>query len=132
MPFSWPNPPGDPYPGVVQALKALKAAGFTIYIFTARAWRGWRIEDPKFDKEQFMEMYNWLKKWDVPYDAITNEKQPALFTIDDRTIGAGPWTDWAVVTRFLLAEAENGQYGKIGRKPHDRSGGSPDEGDDTP
>ncbi len=113
-PFTWPSPPGDPYPGVVEALNRLKGAGFQVIIFTARAWKGWAQEvSPEFFVSQLKEMQDWLLKWNIPYDMITNEKRPALWTLDDRAITIIPNTDWNDLADFIIEGAEAGGYGKI-------------------
>jgi len=111
-PFSWPKKPGPPYPGLVEALKRLKAEGFHIVIFTARMWKGW---GPAYRQKQITEMLDWLAENKIPFDEVTNEKRPALWMIDDRALGV-PTTKfgWEVLASHILGSTEDG-YGKISR-----------------
>lgn len=111
-PFSWPTAPGEPYPGVVEALQQLKAKGFVIAIFTARAWSGWdEVVGEGYRARQLEEAALWLNRYRVPWDYMTAEKIPALYIIDDRAIQAGRHLDWARTVKEVVAEYERGQYG---------------------
>src|SRR5574337_1660738 len=62
--YTWPDPPGDPLPGVVNNMKRLRNAGFKIAIFTARAWQGWsEVENFTFSFNQLKEVRQWLENW---------------------------------------------------------------------
>jgi ribonucleotide monophosphatase NagD (HAD superfamily) len=102
--FGWPNPPGDPFPGAVKALQALKSAGYHIIIFTARAWSGWDQMNRKGKSkvEQVTEAANWLTSHKIPFDAITAEKQPCLFIVDDSALTGGPNFDWGRFAERVL------------------------------
>jgi phosphoserine phosphatase len=79
-PHVWPKPPGEPYPGAAEAMRELKRRGYYLVIFTSRWWRGWV---PPYSWGQQHEVVDWLLKYDVPYDEITNEKRPCLAILDD-------------------------------------------------
>lgn len=111
-PFTWPNPPSDPFPGVVEALRLLKKKNFQILIFTARAWQGWdEVVHVGYRAEQLKQVEDYLKEWGIPYDGITNEKMPALAIIDDRAIRVSKYTNWMGLAKELIEEAKNGEYG---------------------
>lgn len=114
-PFRWPGKIGAPFPGALEALRELKDRGYTIIIFTARAWEGWKeIQGVKFFREQMDQMVEWLERWKVPYDKITNEKAPAEWMIDDRAIpvrGNEPG-EWASILKFILDRAGD-TYGRV-------------------
>ncbi len=103
-PDDWPNPPGPPYPHTIVALQTLYARGFRIVIFTARMWRGWDsvAKSPHFREEQVKEVQQYLEQYHIPYNKITNEKEPALWILDDRCIQMTPASDWMGVTDRIL------------------------------
>lgn len=88
MRFGWPHEKdlGDPYPGVVESMNLLRARGYRIVIFTARAWRGWIQQmGSAFYDDQLAQVSRWLDKHGIPYDEISNIKRPAVLCIDDST-----------------------------------------------
>jgi ribonucleotide monophosphatase NagD (HAD superfamily) len=66
-------------PGAREALRALKDAGHTIVIYTARGWAEYNYTKA------------WLDQHDVPYDAIQMGKPIAHVWIDDRAIRFRKW-----------------------------------------
>lgn len=103
-PFTWPEPPGEPFPGVVRALKALKSAGYRIVIFTSRASDFWDSQPGtgKTKFEKVAEVGRWLTTHEIPFDAITADKQPAVFIVDDSALTAGPDFDWGKFAERVL------------------------------
>lgn len=82
----------DPFPKVVEWMNALRAAGYTIVIFTSRAsetwWRSARPKSPEaFGKRQVEYVADILDRHGVPYDRITAEKVPAEAYFDDKARG---------------------------------------------
>lgn len=83
----------DPEPGAAEALRALKAAGWTIVIFTSRFSRRWITGEGVSFAAQAGYVRHQLKAHNIPFDEITAEKVPAEVYIDDRAIGysSGQW-----------------------------------------
>ena len=83
----------EPVPGAAEAMKQLKDAGHTLYIFTTRT-------NPVFKKkeesgEQKKNMEEWLKKHNIVFDKVwTFGKPMADIFIDDRAISfQGNWQE---------------------------------------
>lgn len=119
--FTWPDPPGVPFMGAVEALRKLREAGFKIAIFTARAWPGWaEVESETFYTDQLAEVTLWLTRFQVPYDLITAEKFPALYIIDDRALTPSvisPQWWWRKTYKKIIRDrkVDNKKYGSIRR-----------------
>lgn len=83
-----------PFPGAVEAMKAMKIDGWTIVVLTSRLSRTWwkaeaaaRGMDPTvFGREQTTFVKGLLERYGVPYDRITAEKVPAAVYFDDKAI----------------------------------------------
>ena len=77
---------GEPKEGVREALQDLKDAGFEIVILSCRTGdecSTYLIEK----KEQVRAMEAYLKRHNIPYDAVLNKDKPiAMYYIDDRAI----------------------------------------------
>lgn len=83
----------EPEPGAVEAVRALKDAGWTIVILTSRlSWR-WILEEGESFAGQEGYVRQQLDRHGIPYDLITSEKVPAEVYIDDRAIRyeGGQW-----------------------------------------
>lgn len=98
-----------PLPGAVEAVRALKEAGYSIVIFTSRMSRTWwKDEAPRhaltvkaFADWQDFAVKRALARAGIPYDRITAEKVPAIAYIDDKAVEfAGDWD--AVLQRFKV------------------------------
>lgn len=110
--FAWPALPASPYGEVVKALVTLKERGFTIWIFTTRAWPGWKkIHGVKFYREQLADLRAFLGRWGIPYDGITHEKLPCMFMIDDRALNP-TMHSWGRILEIVCEAAEHDKYGK--------------------
>lgn len=75
-----------PLPGAAEAMRKLKAMGYTLRIFSSRlasTWLNAAGEDPVV---QQVHMEHLLAQYDIPYDGFAYEKDPAQFYIDDRAI----------------------------------------------
>lgn len=78
-----------PKDGASHIINKLKNEGYQVVIFTTRL-------NPKFGgdlawkKEQ---IENWCKKYDIPFDDITNNKPEAFIYIDDRALRFTNWQD---------------------------------------
>lgn len=100
----------DPEPGAVEALRAIKAAGYHIVIFTSRLSKRWARsvvgDEPwrvtVFLNEQEEYVRSTLTRHDIPFDEITAEKVPAEFYIDDKAFRYESG-DWRTVHRTALS-----------------------------
>lgn len=80
---------GPPLPDAKMVITHLKDAGCTIIIHTVRGGYPQHVEE-------------WLQYYDIPYDRVTNIKEPADFYIDDKAIRFTNWMDTiAQLKRFL-------------------------------
>jgi hypothetical protein len=107
---SWPRAIPRPSPGAVYFMKELVRRGYTVLIFSSRAWRGW-IEKAgqEFYDAQYDQMVKWLERYKIPHHGITAEKVPALLIVDDRA--ANPkFHGWLGILKML---DEGDDYGKI-------------------
>jgi hypothetical protein len=102
---------GDPIEGAANAVRALKAEGYTIVIFSSRfskAWHdheGWSHADAM--EEQTHYVVNALNAHGIPWDRLTAEKIPAMAYFDDKAYRAeGPNGLARAVSLFLFAENE--------------------------
>jgi histidinol phosphatase-like enzyme len=84
------DPPVD---GAAEALRKLKEAGHTLYIFSTRTNPVFKKKEGAADQKKLME--DWLEKYQIPFDKIwTFGKPMADIFIDDRAIGfKGSWSD---------------------------------------
>lgn len=105
----------DPEPGAVDAIRALKAAGYTIVIFTSRLSLTWArsvvgggaaAADFLVKQEQYVR--ETLDRAGIPYDRITAEKVPAEFYIDDNAYRYEG--DWRTVHKTAIANAKGGLF----------------------
>ena len=73
---------GEPMPGAVEAMQALKAAGNILIVHTV--WR----------QDRWHVIREWCDYYHIPYDDVTNIKPTATAYIDDRAIRfEGSWPD---------------------------------------
>lgn len=82
---------GEPFPGAVAAMKAMRDKGYEVYIYTCRT-------NPRVcpDLVAFLEALRiHLDKWDIPYTAIYVEagKPIADAYIDDKAVNCCPEFD---------------------------------------
>lgn len=94
-----------PLEGAVDAVNAIKNAGFTIIIFTSRmsqAWwssEGWDHDEAR---QRQVEYINYVLNRDgIPFDGITGEKIPAVAMIDDKAIEYDG-TNWDAIKERVL------------------------------
>lgn len=77
-------------PGAVAAVRALKAAGYTIGIFTSRLSPSWHRAEGRDPEEGILEQTAYLEGLlllaNIPFDFITAEKVPALAYFDDKAM----------------------------------------------
>lgn len=81
-----------PVPGVEEAFKAIKTAGYSIVIFTAKA----KPDRPLVDgKTGAMLIWEWLEKHHLSsyIKQVTSEKPRAKYYIDDKAVRFINWND---------------------------------------
>ena len=112
FPFGDMRISGDPIPGAAEAVRSLKAEGYTIVIFTSRlskAWHdheGWDHEEAL--NEQISLVHEALVENDIPYDRMTAEKIPAVAYFDDKAWrAAGEYGLFNAVQSFLATVPRN-------------------------
>jgi capsule biosynthesis phosphatase len=81
----------DPFPGAVEKIKALKAAGHYIILQTARNMATQDSNLGKVMKNIGKITLDWLDKHDIPYDEIYFGKPNAHIYIDDRAFRFEGW-----------------------------------------
>lgn len=83
----------EPYPGVPEAMRRLKQAGYRVVIFTSRFSPRWLTHAfPDVPVEQSLEVQRQyiatiLARADIAFDEITAEKVPAEVYFDDKAVG---------------------------------------------
>lgn len=97
--FSPDTPPID---GAVEAVKAMKQAGFRIAIFTSRMSPRWLADAGQEMSEQYEYIWKYLTRWGIPFDEITGEKIPAQAYIDDKAIEF-TGDNWSAIKERVLA-----------------------------
>lgn len=106
-PFVWPGEPPAPYPGVRESMLAMKKRGYRVVIFTARAWRGWmREKGYNFYADQLQVVHDYIKKYDLPVDEVSNIKRPCILLVDDSSVNpthepGGPEDYWVSLATGL-------------------------------
>jgi hypothetical protein len=103
------TPYDPPFPGTREAIELLKEMGFEIVIYTARlSEENAKMQGGSDDviEEQTKLLEDWFEKYQIPYDRMTADKEPAAFYIDDKAVRIvdGNWDD---VIRFIRKEMVN-------------------------
>ncbi|MCF0131509.1 MAG: capsular biosynthesis protein [Pseudobutyrivibrio sp.] len=78
-----------PYPEMVQKLRACKEDGAKIVLFSSRNMNSYDGNIGLINKNTAPVLFEWLKKWDIPYDEIVFGKVwPGHkgFYVDDRAV----------------------------------------------
>ena len=81
-----------PFPEALETLRWLKSEGHTVMLYTARHMKTGMGNQGKVLKLQGKVLFDWLEKWDVPYDELWWSKPHADLFIDD---AVHKHTDWA-------------------------------------
>jgi len=84
-----------PNEGASKVMKKLYGSGFKLIIFTTRL-------NPNFGGDLGLKkrrIEEWLKKHDIPYDEVTNNKPAAIAYIDDRAIR---FTNWQDISNYFI------------------------------
>ena len=93
-----------PLPGAVDALEELKQRGYYIVIFTARNMRACYNNIGRVVARQGPIVFEWLKKYGVPYDEVRFGKPHVDYFIDDKGMKFTNWKD--IKKQLLQAEKE--------------------------
>jgi len=93
-----------PLPGAVDALEELKQRGYYIIIFTARNMRACNNNIGRVVARQGPIVFEWLKKYGVPYDEVRFGKPHVDYFIDDKGMKFTNWKD--IKKQLLQAEKE--------------------------
>ena len=75
------RPLAKPLPGAREAIAALKAAGHTVVVYTARGWA------------EFRTTKKWLEDHGIEHDGLHMGKPIADVWIDDRAVRFTTWSD---------------------------------------
>ena len=81
----------QPIPGAINTIQRLKKEGHYIIIMTARNMATHRNNLGKIIANQAPIVFEWLKKYEIPYDEIHFGKPLADFYIDDKAIRLENW-----------------------------------------
>lgn len=73
----------QPFPEAVQVLQSLKNEGHTIILYTARHMKTCNGNSGKILAKQGKILFDWLAKYNIPYDELWWSKPYADLTIDD-------------------------------------------------
>ena len=83
-----------PKKGAVETLKKLREDGHYIILHTARNMQTYSGHVGKVISVQSPILFEWLKKYDVPYDEVYFGKPSADFYVDDKAIRMNEWEDF--------------------------------------
>ena len=78
----------------VETLKKLREDGHYIILHTARNMQTYSGNVGKVISVQSPILFEWLKKYDVPYDEVYFGKPSADFYVDDKAIRMNEWEDF--------------------------------------
>jgi capsule biosynthesis phosphatase len=90
----------EPFPEAVETLQKLNSEGHYIIIHTAR---GMTTENGNIDaiyKRHYTSIYNWLTKWNIPFDKLILGKPLADFYVDDRAIFHKDWRNTNTIINY--------------------------------
>ena len=97
----------QPMPGAVDALKAFREAGFSIVIFSSRMSPRWLQSANQSGSRHTEYIIDCLTRHDMPWDALTAEKIPAMAYIDDKAIEFTPKSpNWEQIVKRLVKTGE--------------------------
>ena len=83
----------SPLPGAVEKIRALKAAGHYIIIYTARRMKTHSSNQGKILADIGKVTLDWLSKHNIPYDEIYFGKPWAQVYIDDNAMRFSSWEE---------------------------------------
>jgi len=83
----------EPVEGAVEKLRALRAAGHTVIIFTARHMKTCGGNVALVLARQGATTFEWLARYGVPYDEIFFGKPHADVYIDDNAVRFASWNE---------------------------------------
>jgi len=83
-----------PKEGAIETLKKLKEDGHYIILHTARNMETFSANVGKIIAIQGPILFDWLEKYDIPYDEVYFGKPSADFYVDDKAIRMNNWKDF--------------------------------------
>ena len=90
----------EPFPEAIETLQRLNSGGHHIVIYTAR---GMKTENGNVDevyKRHYTSIYNWLTKWNIPFDKLMLGKPYADLYIDDNAVFHKNWKNTNVIIEY--------------------------------
>lgn len=81
----------EPKEGAVESLQKLKEEGHYIILYTARNMETFSSNLGKINAVQGPVLFDWLKKYEIPYDEIYFGKPSADVYIDDKGLKFETW-----------------------------------------
>lgn len=97
----------EPLPGAVESLQKLKNDGHYIIIQTARHMVTYGANEGKI-LANLEYLYEWLKKWNIPYDELYIGKPHGELFIDDKAIHHINWSITNILINKKVEELKNG------------------------
>lgn len=106
-------------PGVVEAMRAMKAAGKRLFIFTSRMSPRYLESMGRMAYDQYHHVADILRKNGIPFDDIVGEKVPAEAYIDDMAVAFRG--DWAASLAELGIKPLEHARARAERRPDGRT-----------
>lgn len=94
-----------PLPGAVDEMKRLKQEGHYIILQTARHMKTCNANEGKVLVMGAKLLFDWLEKWEIPYDEVYFGKPHADLFIDDKGRRHNNWAE----TAQIISNFEKGQ-----------------------
>lgn len=95
----------EPLPGAVESLKRLKEKNYYIILQTARHMKTCNGNEGRVLVMGAKLLFDWLEKWEIPYDEVYFGKPHADLFIDDKGV---KHRDWETTEKIIL-EFANGK-----------------------
>lgn len=99
----------EPFPEAVQLLDWLRDEHHTIVLYTARHMKTCNGNQGKVLARQGKVLFDWLEKWEIPYDELHWSKPYVDLMIDDAT---HQHTDWETTSKAIQDRIQKGPRGQ--------------------